>query len=771
MKRFLLILLSLLCVMSLVMGTVSCEKPDGPEQPEQPEQPDDPVMMIDIVKDGKTDYRIVRRDAATGNDAGRMSAIKLKQAIKAATGCDIELTTDWTPDEDGKAYEILVGKVDRPAHEQIPKDLAKDEFVILFVENKILIDGGSENAITKGVNYFIKEYLGYDEEKDTYAKTVLAIPEALNLREHFEYPPDIYIIRDVKGVNGFTNNEDYNDIVRLYTALQGRLNKNAKENGFYIYQMYDKTDTFWLDYISGTGKMLEGSDRIDIKTWNELWSLLGTYIQDAGIVVWDPNAPATSNVAATICSVEGYLPVRFDADADSLYTWLTNQGVEIKFNLCGMFTGELGTTIADTDIPSTGSIKCDPYLWAMEKYMDHTNPAMLAYALDGASQIETNSIYKKAENITPAYNQLYSHDYYIYNECFFIDLTCIEDERPCDDPNQPMGTDAKTLKTILSTMEERNNGKMSKLMGFPPWYMKYTTFLGHGKTEPVALEWAFVSLITEYNFIKEADAAQPAWMTNASVYCQYTPTVKSYDNNDSPLEEVFEENVRYFTVYIGDYDSSAWLKEMVPDCFTSPERGKIPLMWAFNPNLSDRVPMIFDYVYENKTELDYFITGDSGAGYVMPTMLKDMDLWLDYNRPYLDKFDMDIVGFIINKKPLTMRELAAYAEISPYGSFHNDGSKYLTIYNDETVYMNMYDIYPSNAGWQDAMYNWMKKNGTNFAAFRTIRLYTPQLTSMIQEIIEYANAKNDGYTYKYVDMYTLFDLVLQSGQGTYVYGE
>ena len=65
----------------------------------------------------------------------------------------------------------------------------------------------------------------------------------------------------------------------------------------------------------------------------------------------------------------------------------------------------------------------------------------------------------------------------------------------------------------------------------------------------------------------------------------------------------------------------------------------------------------------------------------------------------------------------------------------------------------------------------MKKNGTNFAAFRTIRLYTPQLTSMIQEIIEYANAKNDGYTYKYVDMYTLFDLVLQSGQGNYVYSD
>ncbi|MBR5798351.1 MAG: hypothetical protein IKY29_05310, partial [Clostridia bacterium] len=735
-------------------------------------QPEDPVVMIDIVKDGKTDYRIVRRDAATGNDAGRMSAIKLGQAIKAATGCAIELTTDWTPDEDGKAYEILIGKVERPAYAQVPTDLAKDEFVILFVGNKILIDGGSESAITNAVEYFIREYLGYDEEQDTYAKTDLAIPEALNLRTTFDYPYEVYIIHDIQGVNGFTNNEDYNDIVRLYTTLQGRLNKKAKENGFFVYQFYDSTDSFWLDYISGDGKLLEGSPQIHLNSWGDVWNALGSYILDAGIVLWDPNVPATANVASTICSVEGFLPVRYDTDEDSLYTWLINHGVKVQEDLCDMFDGVKGTTIADTDIPSSGSIKCDPYLWALEKYGDLVNPEMVAYTLDGASQVATNIIYQRAAvATTPASNQIYSHDYYIYNECFFIDLTCVEDEKPCDDPTQPMGTDAATLRKVLSTMEQRNNGKMTKLMGFPPWYMKYTTFLDHGKTEPVALEWAFVSLITEYNFIKEADAAHPAWMTNASVYCQYEMTTTSFENNDSPLEEVYDENVKYFTIYIGDYDSSAWLKEMVPDCFTSSERGKMPMMWAFNPNLSDRVPMIFDYIYENKTELDYFVTGDSGAGYVMPTMLKDMDIWIEYNRPYLDKFDMDIVGFIINAKPLTMRELEAYAEISPYGSFHNDGSKYLTVLNGETVYMNMYDIYPFADGWKEGMYDWINGKNTNFAAYRTIRMYTPDLVRAVNEFIEYANAKNDGYTYKYVDMYTLFDLVLQSGQGNYVYSD
>ncbi len=781
MKRTLLIILAILMMLSSVT-LFACQKPDDTQQPSDqpnipntPEDPADPEepepVWVDIIKDGKTEFRIVRSDLATGNDPRRVSAAQLKQAIQEATGCDIEITTDWTPDDNGTISEIIIGQCDRAVCEFTPDNLARDEFVIRFEGNKILIDGGSDAALTAAVDYFIARYLGYDKETNTYSKTDLSIQLDLTLQTTFEYPYDVYLIHDIKGINGAKNNEHYNDVVRFYTSLQGRLNKNSKENRFYVYQMYDKTDSFWLEYISSEGKMLDGCDTIDLRSWKDLWDAFAPYILEAGMVVWDPYAPATANVAATICSVEGYLPVRYDSSDDSLYTWLYNNGVDVKFNLCDMFTGEKGTNIADTDIPSTGSIKCDPYLWAMEKYMDRTNPGMLAYALDGASQIASNPIYQKAENTTPAYNQLYSHDYYIYNECFFIDLTCISYERPCDDPTQPLGTDAKTLKTILSTMQERNNGKMSKLMGFPPWYMKYTTYLGHGKPEPVALEWAFVSLITEYNFIKEADAAQPAWMTNASVYCQYTPTVESYENNDSPMTEEYDENVRYFTIYIGDYDSSAWLKEMVPDCFTSTERGKLPLMWAFNPNLSDRVPMIFDYIYENKTENDYFVTGDSGAGYVMPTMLKDIDLWVEYNRPYLDKFDMDIVGFIINQNPLTMRELAAYAEISPHGSFHNDGSKYLTIYNNETVYMNMYDIYPGGEGWLQSMYNWINGSKTNFAAYRTIRLYTPQIVSCIEEFIQYANAQNDGYTYKYVDMYTLFDLVLQSGQGRYVYGD
>ena len=777
MKRTFLLLLALLCAASMLLAFSACdnqEQPDKTPDSEQTETPDDPpVPMLDIVKDGKTDFRIIRSDFRAGSsDSVISSAIALRKAIVAATGVEITMATDWDDKDDNEAIcEIIIGESNRAIDQKVPTDMDQYTFLILNEGNKVLITGGSDIAIERGVKHFIATYLGYDEATDTYAKNTLSLPLSINEVTTFDPPPFVYLIKNIQSLGNGGNNEDANDIVRFYTTLQGRLNKNADKNNFYVYQMFDSTDQFWLDYISAEGKLLDGYTQYQISTWDELWEVFSPYILDAGIVVWDPNVPATANVASTACSVDGYLPVRYDTDASSLYTWLTSKGVEVKLDLVDMFDGELGTTIADTDLDSSGSIKCDPYLWALEKYGDRVNPEMVAYVLDGASQVDSNPISQKAAvGTNPSANQLYNHDYLIYNECFFVDLTCKADEKPCDDPDQPMGTDAKTLSTILSHFQKRNNGKFGKLMGFPPWYMKYTKFNNWGTSGEVELEWAFVAFITQYDFIKEADAWSPSWMTNASVYCQYESDMV-YENTEIIPFEVFDEDTRYFTVYIGDYDSSAWLKLMVPDCFESSQRGKMPMMWAFNPNLSDRVPMIFDYVYENKTDNDFFVTGDSGAGYVFPSRLKDLDKWVDYNEPYLEKFDMDIVGFIIDDTKLSIDAMAAYAEIGPAGCFTNTGD-YITVFNDETVFMRLHgSIQPvhNTDETREGIYKLYSQNRTNFAAVRTIRQYTTDLVKFVDDFINYAEAKNDGYSYEYVDMYTLFDLILQSGEGKFVY--
>ena len=793
MKRFtqcLALLLALLFVLTSVFGCQS-STPDTPgddtpgtDTPgnDQPgEQNPEPQVLIDIVKDGKTNFTVIRSERSANKAPDTQAAARLRAAIITATSANIDISDDWEKDNESQKYEILVGRTNRPETALLPEKLEREEFVILFTGKKILIDAGSEYAFEQAITYFLTTYLGYDEATDTYAKTDLALPENLNYLTKLEYPAVVYVINGgLKSLGNKDGTKNENDIVRLISSFQGRWNKTAAENRKYIYWNYDPQDTFWLNYISEDGKMLDGCIQDTIQTWSDFWEVFGNDVIAAGIVLWDPDVPSTANVAATICSVEGYLPVRYNESPDSLYQWLMDQDVPVKMDLTNMFTGK--GMIPDTDIPSTGSIKCDPYIWALEHYMDRCNTSMIAYVLDGASCVPGNYIYEKGGAPGANNNQLYSHDYYIYNECFFIDLTCVTEEAPCDDPDQPLGTDAATLDLVLSTLSERNNGKMIKFMGFPPWYMKYTTHNGMGAIlKPTELEWAFVEFISKYNCVKEADAAHPAWMTNASIYCQYESSYEYYDNNESDAGEIFDKKVRYFTIYMGDYDSSAWLKQYVPAYFRDYSRcEEYPLMWGFNPNLSDRVPMIFDYVYENLGS-DYIVTGDSGAGYVIPSALPELDTWVEFNQPYMERFDLDIVGFIINgNNKMTNEIFEAYAEIAPVGSFHNDSGKKLTVLNGETVYMHLMNgidpVRPdvkdeTGRSTYDKIYEYITKTGTNFSAYRTVVKSPTDVINCIKGFIEYANAKDDGYTYMYVDPYTLFDLVIQSGQGTQIYSK
>ena len=395
--RLLAMLLCLACVFGMMFACTAPEEPQEPDTPvedvpDEP-QPEEPEPGLDLLALGAEEIRVVRGDQYDTSNTTTQAAMKLREAIIGATGeKKIGITTDYDADTDS-ILELVVGKTNRTIGTQLDRALERDQFIIYYDGKDILLTAQTEHGVLKAVEYFIANYI-----KDGKCE----IPVALDYVGSFELPLDVYVINDIRYIGKTTCDEDWNDTVRLYTALQGRLNKTAKENGFMIYQIdandpYNSSnDRFWLDYIMGEGKLLEGSELIELKTWAELWDALGSYITAAGIVVWDPNVPSTSNVAATICSVDGYLPVRYDTDEDSMYTWLTSHGVEVKFDLCDMFTGEKGTKIADTDIDSTGSIKCDPYLWALEKYMDRCNPSMLAYALDGASAVASNPVAQKS---------------------------------------------------------------------------------------------------------------------------------------------------------------------------------------------------------------------------------------------------------------------------------------------------------------------------------------------------------------------------------------
>lgn len=569
----------------------------------------------------------------------------------------------------------------------------------------------------------------------------------------------------------------HKDVVRYIVSLQGLLNRDYKKNHTsLLYLDVTESDAFWLDYTMGENKTFHGMQVYTISDLEEFFTLFAAQLRDCGIIYWDEAVPATANVAATICGLEGVLPVRYDAAADSLAGRLQAAGVPVKQSLVGMF-GPNGSVYQEGYV-SCGSAKNDAYRWAYDRYFHRCSSRYIAYILDGAGCVAGTPFQAAAPS--PFMNCLYNHDYYLARRCFFFDLTCVDIERPCDDPDQPLGTDLATLKMIFKGRYDRAEGAFGQILGFPPWWVKYTTSKAMGSLVPTTVEWIYVALVTAYNLAKEADAAMPCSMSNASFYCRYESNFDGYHNPRPKEKKVFDPKTKYFTFYGGDYDSAAWLKLHVMNFWQDEARGTLPINWSFNPNLSERAPMVFDYIHENMSENDFFSAGDTGAGYVIPAALYEScslrelpdgsDKWAEYSGYYYEKFDLDVTGFIINGHyPMTREVMKTFAAFSPVGNFHNCYNTTMAQYDGVPfVYLhNGVSGKPASVeGSAKAMYNHIfgRMKDYSFAGFRNVCDSPSDTKRLVERFLSYAKEQNPAYNYEYVDTYTFFDLLKQSGQ-------
>jgi len=478
------------------------------------------------------------------------------------------------------------------------------------------------------------------------------------------------------------------DTMHLIAALQGLVNRDAPRlYVFYCRQFGVDTDRFWFDWFRGEDGWLKDAE---VRPVGEVDSLVATF-RDAfdGLVVYDGNVPATSNVASTASGVERLLPVRYDASADSLFSRLTqDRHLPVRIWLVypdgkPKFTGR--GRIPDMNEPSSGSPKVDALRWSMARYLrsGRCGSAEAAYYVDvfwlscpGRAQADIHT--------------LSNHDWFIARRAFFFDLAPWGDEAPVDNPGQAMGEDKRCLLEILGLLYKNAGGGMVRLGGFPPWPFKYTTHAGAGRHEPVPTEWEFTRLISQFNVYKEADAAGLGAIANASFFQHYPlrsrtlqpnpkPTLTEWrarglvDANDKVAPKLFVGH------YVGDYDSPSWLYKAVPAFFSDTQRGRVPLAWAFNPNLADRAPQALTFAYRHATANDFFIAGDSGAGYINPRALtvrpdsglpSGLTAWEEHCRSYFAQWDLSITGFILDGAagPSTETEFASYSRFSPDGA-------------------------------------------------------------------------------------------------------
>ena len=478
------------------------------------------------------------------------------------------------------------------------------------------------------------------------------------------------------------------DTLHVLAALQGLANRVAPRFYlFYCEELGVDTDQFWFNWFRGEDGWLGGDTQVQPLS-NVAEAILTFRDAFDGLVVYDPNVPATSNLASTAAGVERLLPVRLDRERRSLYTlltkrlklpvklWLVNPDGSSKFTGAGQ--------VPDYDMASSGSAKVDAYRWAAQRWLKTRacQPGAAAYYLDAWWL-------QRPLNAGPEMHTLSNHDWFIARRAFFFDLSPWGDEAPVDEPHQPLGADKSCLLSILRDLYDCADGGIVKIGGFPPWPYKYTSYNHAGKHEGVPTEWEFVRLISQFNAYCEGDAAGLGAIANASFF-QHYPLQASYSQpNPKPSLSDWKSrgyvgangriaNKLFVGYYLGDYDSPSWLYKAVPKFFRDPARGEVPLGWGFDPNLADRAPQALAYAYRHATANDFFIAGDSGAGYLNPRGLIErpdsglpsgLHAWRDYCRRYFEKWGMTITGFILEgaSGPSLPAEFAAYRLFSPDG--------------------------------------------------------------------------------------------------------
>ena len=135
-----------------------------------------PAPDLTLVKDGATDYVIVRGD---NSPQGETNAAVFLRRYMEKCGVKIKITTDW--EGNGKAeHEIVVGTTLRTAEEGNTFDahsVGEEGYYAVVKGERIYIGGGSVEAAQKGVEAFLTEFFGYAGDPDTVsAVTSVTVP-------------------------------------------------------------------------------------------------------------------------------------------------------------------------------------------------------------------------------------------------------------------------------------------------------------------------------------------------------------------------------------------------------------------------------------------------------------------------------------------------------------------------------------------------------------------------------------------------------------------
>ena len=690
--------------------------------------PEERLVLYGMVGDALQQMQIIRSDKLNAQSNEVKCAVELIAGIRELTGHELPIGTDYsgpygTPEKD---YEILIGNTERPESAQALEKLGDQEYVICVIGTKICIVAQNERGLQGAIRAFLSECLHYEED-------VLYISNKLDISGIFRVPEHAYF--KVPAARGTTRSDIYDESVAL-ACVQGIMNRESPHK---VYLDCNSETNGWLNTLSEDGRWLEDVEWLELTGFEELLKYSKDYIK--AVIIWDPEVPATVNVACTAAGVEDGVAMT-KAMYDRYYNYF-NDGIKV-IELRFKFDGSV-----------TGSAKNDAYRWAIEHYL-----------AKGLCSTDFICSYIDSFSFRSSGNTSYTvvRDWGVYQRAFVYDLSPWGDEAPLDDPKQRTGLDQETLLMIYNIMlEQTKDLGPYEVCGFFE-HQKYSQ-AGNNTTSihgTVKTEWEYAALMTPYNGFHNTciDAAY-----NESFHTLYDGAQQLENNRPDEYIEL-EEGVVYICFFMGDYDSTHPVYRYLKQAWDDPRRGEIPFAWAINPNLIETYPDLFDYYYETATENDYFVSDASAAGYFMPSRVPD-ELWpkmLEHNLEYFERTDMSIAPMVLDNQGMDADDLKWMVQIAPDG-IGTVAQNQTYLYEDTVVTALLgggYDRDDPVVGaqnLQNVVNNQFKKSNSG-AALCMLRCVwtTPTVMCEMVELFQKANPDKEVVV---VDIYNYFELVRQ----------
>lgn len=526
--------------------------------------------------------------------------------------------------------------------------------------------------------------------------------------------------------------ESYDEAMAV-ACLQGIINRESPT--VYVLSKTNPRPQYWLDILSKDGRWLQGRELETVADLDALAKLAGKRLK--GAVIWDPNVPATVNVATTIAGVSDGVVLSPEYADRYLKQW---QMPVIK-DLRGMFTGA-----------ETGSKKNDAYRWAIREYLQK-----------GLCSSRLLCLFQDTWRARPSGDTSYVvvRDWAVKRRAFVFDLSPWGDEKPMDDPGQKLGTDLETYEMILAETLRQSAGKhMTEMAGFFH-FVKYSKTPEHESThDAIPTEFRTVWLISPYNVYQSTLAAV---CHNQSLHSQapWKPVTQRRPAKKGPLE-----NKTYLCIFMGDYDSIFPLYEFLPKFWDSPNRGKLPLMWGVNPNAIQTCPDLIAYYYSTASANDTFASDASAAGYMNPSRIEKeyLPLFVAHNRRFFRETDMTIAPMVLDQVRPSAEIKNAFVQFAPdgfgtdvqptgYAPYVPDGFPA----NIQHVWKGMPVMRLAPGQNADVMANAIEKDGGELPAFFLFRVVWESPDHIVQTIAS-LRQKCPGANIEVVDAYNFFAL-------------